>query len=70
MFFQFYAQERCRDGGCITGNLESYRPDKKQLFALKPRHYSGKYEYRTVHEIRYPNGEVAFLLREVINSTK
>ena len=70
MFFQFYAQERCRDGGCITGNLESYRPDKKQLFALKPRHYGGKYEYRTVHEIRYPNGEVAFLLREVINSTK
>ena len=62
-FFRFYAPERC--GKCMIGDTGRYDPTKRQLFALKPNHLPGKYAYRTVHAIQYPNGEPAFTLAEI-----
>ena len=66
IFFRFYAPDHCAPGECTTGNAESYNPEFRQLFALRPHNYTDKYEYRTVHEIRYPSGELAFSLNEVV----
>ena len=63
-FFRFYAPERC--GSCFIGNTDRYDPSRRQLFALKPDHLPGKYEYRIVHTIEYPDGERAFSLAEII----
>ena len=62
-FFNFYAPEMC--GKCTIGNTLMYDPSKRQLFALKPKHLPGRYAYRTVHEVRYPGGELAFSLTEI-----
>jgi hypothetical protein len=66
IFFKFYALNECTRQTCTTGNPDSYRPELRQLFALRPHNYTDAYEYRTVHEIRYPSGELAFSLNEVV----
>ena len=63
-FFQFYAPGKCYK--CAVGDTLMYDPSKRQLFALKPNHLPGRYIYRTLHKVWYPNGEVAFSLTEII----
>lgn len=66
IFFRFYAPDQCTQRGCTTGNADSYDPELRQLFALRPHNYTDRYEYQTVHEIRYPSGELAFPLNKVV----
>ena len=66
IFFKFYGLDECTPGECTTGNADSYNPELRQLFALRPHNYTDKYEYQTVREIRYPSGELAFSLNEVV----
>lgn len=60
IFFRFYAgDDDCKK--CFIGNVENYRPDRKQLFALKPENLEkATSAYRTLDTIYYKDGTVAF----------
>jgi len=62
IFLSFYAPDGCKK--CRIGDLSSHNPNRRQLFAMRPTHLPPKFTYDTKHTIRYPNGEVSFLLVE------
>ena len=64
MFFRFYAPEGCEK--CVIGDTAVYDPDKRQLFALKPRNIDSRsYDISNKGAIEYPDGSPAFLLIEL-----
>jgi 4-amino-4-deoxy-L-arabinose transferase-like glycosyltransferase len=66
IFFRFYAPDACRK--CEIGNLDSYDPTLKQLFALRPNNLLERHSYDTKRTLFYPDGTVAFFIVEVVPS--
>ncbi len=65
IFFSFYAPNTCRN--CRVGNLESYNPKRRQLFALRPEEITIAPQSILVKEhLDYPDGRVAFEIFEVL----
>jgi hypothetical protein len=62
IFFAFYAPDGC--DGCDSGGMGEYREGRRQLFALRPERFDLGYEYETCHVVRYPNGDVGFVIAE------
>lgn len=63
IFFKFYYPEGCIK--CRIGNITNYNPTKKQIFALSP-HEIENFTFKTQKVIYYPNGEIAFLIGEIV----
>ncbi len=63
MFLQFYAPNGCEK--CVIGNTDRYDPNKRQLFALKPKNLPPEFNYSTREVIRYPGGAEAFQIVEI-----
>lgn len=64
IFIRFYAPNgECSK--CTGAYPQNYRPDRKQLFALRPSSPWLEQPYTPQERILYPNGEVAFQLVEV-----
>ena len=63
MFLRFYAPEACSK--CTIGGVHMYDPEKRQLFAVKPKSMPDDYSYVTRRTITYPGGETAFAIVEV-----
>lgn len=66
IFLKFYGRNKCYK--CKIGLPEdSFRPDKKQLFAVTPTYLKNKnLNFNTVKYIYYPNGGVAFQIGTVV----
>lgn len=65
IFLKFYAPKNYDN--YRVGGLEFYQPSTKQLFALPPSDFDSQYSYRRFKQIYYPNGQLAFEIREIIN---
>lgn len=64
IFIRFYAPDgECSK--CTGAYIQNYRPDKKQLFALRPGSRWLDKPYTEHGRIFYPDGELAFRLVEV-----
>jgi len=66
IFFKFYNPEGCQK--CKIGNLNSFHPEKKQLFALSLQEWENSFIFGKIitHRIIfYPDGKVAFLIGEI-----
>ncbi len=64
IFFRFYAPDACKK--CQIGNLTSYDPARRQIFALRPNNVLDPYTYDTKKTLLYPDGTVAFQIVEVV----
>mgnify|MGYP000198979037 CR=1 FL=1 len=65
-FLKFYSPGACQK--CKIGNLDSFDPFKRQLFALSPGEWikSPFFAKKIIyHTIFYPDGKVAFLIAEI-----
>lgn len=63
IFVAFYDID-CRK--CRVNNAGAYRPELRQLFALRPESLPTELRYEARDVIRYPNGDVAFVLLEIV----
>jgi hypothetical protein len=60
IFFPFYAGDtRCKK--CFIGGPDDFRPERRQLFALKPEALErSPWPYRTIDTVKYEDGRIAF----------
>lgn len=69
IFLKFYDPYNKCNNKCIIGDLGSYQPSKRQLFALNQYNLNQsklKDKFLIKKTLYYPNGDVAFLIGEVI----
>lgn len=82
IFIKFYDPDNVCKGKCQICGLESYDPNKKQLFAITKETYEEMLKvkgcalnntplnFNNIETIYYPNGKEAFIIGRVQQSTK
>lgn len=70
IFFAFYTRDECGPPKCIIGGTDSYNPQMRQLFALRPESMPREYTYLERHQLRYPDDSLAFSIVEIEGRTE